>query len=218
MYIIQEASKVNKYTFLVFYKQNDTLSETMRQIVATFQKEVASRADAAYVDIANLTEKTLMDKYQISRAPTPITLVIAPNNAVVKAFPETVTQDKLRTAFVSPKVAEILKSTQNQKLVFLYIANSTFNYYKENLSIIQDTIRTDYKTTAEIIEVNPADPNEADLLTKCKITVPVMETNLLIINGGSIVGRLLGKFDKPTLQTTTNSSCSGGSCGPGGCN
>ena len=212
---IQKATEGNKYLFLVFYKQSDPKSEEMKQVAAQAQKEVSARANVAYIDVADESEQALIEKYGIDQAPIPITLVMAPNGAIVTGFPEKVSMEDLQHAFVSPKMAEIIKATQDQKLVYLYIANPSIKYYKENLTTIQEAAETDLSGSARVIEVDPEDKEEAALIEQCKVEVPVNETNLLIVNGGYIVGRLTGKIDKQTLLQTTISGCGGGSCCPG---
>jgi hypothetical protein len=211
---IGEASKENRYLYLVFYKQNDPKSEEMKQAVAQAQKEVSAKADVAYVDFVDKSEQALLGKWGIDESLIPITLVIAPNGAIVKGFSGQVTSDNLTKAFVSPKMAEIIKATQDQKLIYLYVANLSLKYYKENLATIQATADTDFKGSVQIIEVDPQDKGEATLIEQCKVNIPVNEPNLLILNGGYIVGRLTGNIDRQTLVQTTTSGCSGGSCCP----
>jgi len=211
---IQTANEENKYLFLVFYKQSDPKSEEMKQVVAEAQKEISARANVVYIDVADESEQTLIKKYGIDQSPVPVTVVMASTGAIVNGFPETVSIEDLQNAFVSPKMAEILKATQEGKLIYLYIANPGMEYYGENLSIIQEIAETDLRDFAWTIEVDPEDRGESDLIERCKIEVPLNETNLLILNDGYIVGKLTGKIDKQTLLETSISACGGGSCCP----
>jgi hypothetical protein len=209
---IGEASKENRYLFLVFYKQNDPKSEEMKQVAAQAQEEVSARADVVYIDVADISEQALIDKYAIATAPNPITLVMAPNGAIVDGFPEQVTTDDLKNAFVSPKMAEIIKATQDKYVIYLYIANPGMPYYEENLATVQTVIKKDLIGSIKIITVDPADKGEATLIEQCKVSIPVMETNLLIVSSGYIVGKITGKIDRQTLAQTTVSGCSGSGC------
>jgi hypothetical protein len=110
--IILTSCLEGKYTFLVFYKQSDLKSEDMKAAISLAQQNDSAKVNAAYVDIADANEKTLLGKYNVSRAPIPLTLVIAPNGAVVKYFLEKVSANDLKNVFVSPTMAEVLKATQ----------------------------------------------------------------------------------------------------------
>jgi hypothetical protein len=209
---IGEASRENKYIYLVFYKQNDPKSEEMKQVAAQAQKEVSARADVAYIDVADESEKALIEKYGIATAPPPVTLVMAPNGAIVDGFAEQVSPDALKNAFVSPKMAEVIKAIQDKYVIYLYIANPGMTYYTENLATIQTVMTKDLKGSLRIITVDPADKGEASLLEQCKVSIPVMEPNLLIVNSGYIVGNMTGKIDRQALATATLSGCSGSGC------
>ena len=211
---IGEASRQNRYIYLVFYNLNDPKSEEMKQFAAQVQKEVSARADVVYIDVADESEKALIDKWGIATAPPPITLVMAPNGAVVAGFPKGVTTDDLKDAFVSPKTAEIFKAIQDKYVIYLYVANPGMAYYTENLATMQTVITKDLKGSLRIVTVDPADKGEATLLEQCGVSTPVMETKLLIVSSGYIVGQMAGKIDRQTLAKTTVSGCSGGSCCP----
>lgn len=215
---IERAGKENKYLFLVFYKKGDQKSKEMQQVVAQAQKELSGKANFVHIDVADQNEQATIRKYGIDRSPIPITLVMAPNGAIVTGFPEKVNEDQLRNAFVSPKMAEIVKVMQDRKLVYLYIANRSMKYYRKNLALLQETARVDLQGQAKVVEVNPEDKKEGSLLKQCRVETPVKEPSLFILNGGRIVGQLAGEFVKQVLLARTISGCgvgSGGSCCPG---
>lgn len=210
---IGEASEGNRYIYLVFYKQNDSRSEEMKQVAAQAQQQVSAKADVAYIDVADESEKALIEKCGIDQASIPIVLVMAPNGAIVAGFPETVTSDDLTNAFVSPKTAEIIKATQDQKVIYLYVANTGMMYYQENLGTIQATAAKYIKEGySQITVVDPDDKGEAALLEQCRVSTPVSEPNLLILYRGYIVGTLTGEIDEQTLLQTTQGGCGGGGC------
>lgn len=101
----------NRYTFYVLYRQNDQLSEEMKQVTSLAQKSLSASADFVYLDTADESSKTLMKKYNISNVPLPVTMVTAPDGARICVFPEKVSLTQLNNSLTSPASAPTPWST-----------------------------------------------------------------------------------------------------------
>jgi len=209
---IEKAGKKNKYLFLVFYKQGDQSSKEMKRVVGQAEKELSARANVVYVDIANESEQATIKKYGIDRSPIPITLVMAPNGAIVTGFPGNVNEDQLRNAFVSPKMAEIVKAIQDRKLVFLLVTNDAMKYSKENIEVAEQVAANELQGYAEVIVVDPRDEREVMLLKQCQIDRNVNETMLVFINGGRIMCKSTGRLTPDGLLQEIMTGCSPSGC------
>ena len=108
----------NLFTFVVFYKDESTATSEMLEIVRhTFAKRPECSVVSASVREAS--EKVLIERLGIGRAPMPLTVAIAPNGAVTGVFTRTLTAENLEAAVVTPTMAKCMKSLQGQKLVFV---------------------------------------------------------------------------------------------------
>ena len=97
---IEQASKDGKYTFLMFYKTTDAASNAMSATLKEALAEKSEQAVVAYVQVGNPAEQALVTKYDVSRAPMPMTIAVAPNGAMTGMFAQRVTADKLGESFV----------------------------------------------------------------------------------------------------------------------
>ena len=138
---LDKAAEEGKYTFLLFYKQNDQLTKEM---AATLNAGLANKTEQAVVASAQVgipAEQALVTKYDVSRAPMPMTVVIAPNGALTGIFSQRVAVDKLSDAFVTPTMMLTMKSLQAGKLVLVTVQGSAKGFSKR--SAFQRSARDD---------------------------------------------------------------------------
>src|SRR5207244_3018629 len=77
------------------------------------------RARLTEVNIADPAERALVEKYGVSRAPMPLVLVVAPNDAVTGAYPKELTDADIEEALVTPCMMRCVKFLQENKLVIV---------------------------------------------------------------------------------------------------
>ena len=83
--------------------------------------KLTDKAEAVEIQVADPAEGPIVARYDVSRAPMPLVLAIAPNGAITKGLPTQFDEDQLRQAFVSPCTAECMKALQAHKLVLLCV-------------------------------------------------------------------------------------------------
>src|SRR5436190_6688200 len=113
------AAVEQRYTFLVFYKESNAATQAMAQVVKNGVESRGDRATWAYVNVANPAEKALVDRFGVSRAPMPLTIAVAPNGAMTKLTPSTITDEQIEKSFVTPAMAHSMKAMQDGKLVLI---------------------------------------------------------------------------------------------------
>ncbi|MCA9006805.1 MAG: hypothetical protein KDA70_16135, partial [Planctomycetaceae bacterium] len=80
------AAKENKYTFIMFWKNQDDATKAMW---STLQQNLSGKTDTTTFVAVNTTdpaEARLVEEYGVSRAPMPLTLAVAPNGAITGSF------------------------------------------------------------------------------------------------------------------------------------
>jgi hypothetical protein len=226
------AAAANKYLFIFFYKEGgavtkllgkDTTANTnaMRGVFESAMAKMADRADHLEVNIADASERDIVKQFDVSRAPMPLVLAIAPNGAVTGGFPGKFDEAKLVDALATPGLAKCLKALQDRKLVLLCIQNEKSKNGDAAMRGVKD-FKADprYGQATEVVTVDPSDKGEAKLLADFKVPAePAEAVTVFLAPPGSALATYTGATDKNTLVaklTSAMASCGSG-CGPSGC-
>jgi hypothetical protein len=220
---IDQAAAANKYAFIFFWKEDG--SQTGRAWAA-LKPAAAKMADVAVfvsIRITNPTEKAIVDRYDVSRAPMPLVLAIAPSGAITKAFTKKFDEQELRTAFVSPCMERSLKALQSRKLVFVCVVDQADPQAKVAIPKGVEGFKTDkkYGAATEVVVVNARDDKEAGFLRELDVGGQSLPLTVFLAPPGAIIGKFGGETSKETfvakLVAAQSNPCAGGKCGPGGC-
>jgi hypothetical protein len=222
MAALQEAAAANKYLFAFFWKADSPHTESLRKVFEQATKQVEDRAQAVAVCVTDAAESEIVRKYELTRAPMPLALAIAPNGAIMGGFPGTFTEEDLLDAFGSPALEQSMKALQDGKLVLLCAQNDSTSSNAEALKGVE-AFRDDPRFTAatEIVKVDPSDSVEASFMRDLKIDSGITEAvTAFLVPPGSVIAEFQGATTKEQLLAALQSagSCGpGGVCGPGGC-
>lgn len=187
---IEQASKDGKYTFLMFYKQQDAASNAMAATLKEVLAEKSEQAVVAYVQVGNPAEQALVTKYDVSRAPMPMTIALAPNGAMTGMFAQKVTVEKLGDAFVTPTMMFTMKNLQENKLVLVTVQGSA----KAPAPVAIKDFQSDphFKDRIVTIGMTAADPSEGKFVGQMQIDPKAKATHTVLL---APPGVMVGKFD-----------------------
>jgi len=218
---LQNAARNGQYLFLIFYKEEDAATQAMKTTLDAALARQGGRCQAFTVRVNDPSEKALVARYGLSRAPMPIALAVAPNGAITGGFPLKITEQDVAGAFVSPGMAACLKVTQARKLVLLCVrpAGST-----EALPAGINEVKADpqYGPVTEVVTFRADDAAEAGFLKMLelnpKTNVPL---TAVLVPPGQRIAVFEGAFTREQFDQQIKASqqgcCPGGKCGPGGC-
>ncbi len=216
---IDHAAKANKYTLIFFYRQDDPQTKSLGEVFNGAAKALAARADSVVVRITDPSEAGIVNKFQVTKAPMPLVLALAPNGAVTSSFPGNFTKEQLLGAFGTPSMEKLLGTLQQGKLALLCLQNGRTRWNAEAMNGVRD-FKADqrYSAATEVVMVDPHSAVERPLLTKLGMNAPVEEaTTILVAPPGSVIGSFKGATNKDQIITTLTSaisSCATG-CQPG---
>jgi hypothetical protein len=165
--VLTAASQDEKYTFIVFRRDNGPATQSMVQVTKRGVDSRADRATVAYVDVTDPTEKATVDRFGVSRAPLPLTVAVAPNGAITAMFPKKVTDEQIEKAFVTPVMARCMKAMQQGKLVLVCVEAGHQSPVPPGVQDFQQDPQ--FKDRTEVISLRSNDPAEADFLVQLKI-------------------------------------------------
>ena len=187
---IEQASKDGKYTFLLFYKTTDAASNAMTATVKEALVGKSEQAVMAHVQVGDPSEQALVTKYDVSRAPMPMTIAIAPNGAMTGMFAQKVTVEKLGDAFVTPTMMFTMKNLQENKLVLVTVQGSA----KAPAPVAIKDFQSDphFKDRIVTIGMTAADPQEGKFVGQMQIDPKAKATHTVLL---APPGVMVGKFD-----------------------
>jgi len=216
---IAQARVENKHAFILFYHPGEQASDTMRDTFKRAEAKLRSKAAFTLIDVSVDTESRLIEQYGVRQAPLPLTLVMAPNGAIVNAFTKPVEEKALAGAFVSPKVAEVSKALQDRKLVALCLQGAGTKHNTESRQAAQQFVG-DSRLGGQAVLVTVDPSKESDLLKRCGIrSIPTESTIVMLLPPGQLVASVTGGTTKDALLAKLQAalaSCGSG-CGPSGC-
>jgi hypothetical protein len=222
MAALEQAAAAKKYLFAFFWKTEDAQTNAMRTVLTDAIKEVADRADSVEVNVTAASEKAIVEKFGLDRAPMPLILAIAPNGAITGGFPTEVEKQKLVDAFASPCTEQCMKHLQDSRLVFLCVQNGSTKSSEEAMKGVRE-FKADarFAPATEIIMLDPTDAAEASFLKDLQVD-PKTESAVTIFLAppGVPVAMYEGATNKDTIVAAlqkASSSCGPGGCGPAGC-
>jgi hypothetical protein len=219
---IRKAADAKKYLFMFFSKADDAQTIAMRKVFDKAMGKVADRAQSVAVNVADSSEKDIVAKFDLSRAPMPLALAMAPNGAITGGFPTKFEEKQLLEAFATPVTEKVVKQLQDGKLVFVCIQNGKTKSNGVAMGGVRE-FKADarFASATEIVMLDPTDSAEASFLADLKIDPKTDEAmTVFLAPPGSAIAEYKGATDKAELAATlqkASSGCAGGSCGPGGC-
>ncbi|MBX7244908.1 MAG: hypothetical protein K1X53_05390 [Candidatus Sumerlaeaceae bacterium] len=232
---IAKAAANKRYLFIFFHSANSNAgnkfalfgrsrAEQTAALKASFDaatQKAGDRAESVAIDISDPAEKDVVKRFDVSRSPMPMVLVLAPNGAITGGFPGKFTEEQILGAVTTPAMAKCLKTLQDRKLVFLCVQNDKTRGNDEAMRGVKD-FKADqkYGSATEIITVDPADKAEAATLGKFHVDPSTKDAvTVFIAPPGTTIATFQGATDKKTLVaklTAAVASCGSG-CGPSGC-
>ena len=188
--VIQQASRDGKYTFLLFYKQNDAALNTMAATLKETLTDKSEQAISAYVQVGNAADQALVAKYDVSRAPLPMIIALAPNGAMTGIFAQKVTAEKLNESFVTPTMMFAMKNLQENKLVLVTVQGSS----KAPAPVAIKDFQSDPHVKDRIVtaSMSAADPREAKFIGQMQIDSTAQATHTVLL---APPGVMIGKFN-----------------------
>jgi len=221
MEAIRKAADAEKYLLAFFWKGDDDQSIAMRRVFDQTVAKVADRADSVAVNITDESQKEIVEKYGLERAPTPLVLAVAPNGAITGGFPTSFEEKDLMTAFVSPGTAECIRPLQQNKLVLLCVQNADTKSNEDAMKGVRDFKRDErFAEATKVVVLDPADSAEAKFLADLGVSAKTKKAiTVVMAPPGAPIGMIEGATTKELFvdMLAKAQACGPGGCGPGGC-
>ncbi len=186
---LAQAASQGKFSFIVFYRDDNELTRAMAQVVTTKAKQQPDSVATTFVQITNPRDQAIVKQFDVGRAPMPMTFVTAPNGAITGVFSQRVTEQQLTETFVTPAMSHCMKSMQEGKSVFLCVQTTSKVMVPQGVAdFLADP---QFKDRANVVPVQATDPVEAKLLGELGIgtTLPNQPNTVFFAPPGVLVGK-----------------------------
>lgn len=215
---IDAASKAGQPLFLVFYDKPDKALSGMEKELSAYNKSAAKKAAVCKTNVSSAADAEVVNRYGANKgAQLPLLLVFAGNGIITGGYPGTVTADQLKGSTSVPDcILSILQPLQEQKLVVVSLKNGKTVYNREAGEAIAEFARdARLKGRIAVVEKDPADPKNVDLLKQCGLTGGITQaTTVLLAPPGSLLKVFSGMVTQNDLFAALSSCSPGGSCCP----
>jgi hypothetical protein len=217
---LDAASRSGRYLFVFIWRDADDKTQAMRRVFQGFVGGIADRANSVEICVTAAEEKGFVDTYGLARAPMPLVLAFASNQAITGAFPTDFSEDDLSGGFASPRTADVMKLLQDGKLVMLCVQNAGTQANDDAIAGAKEFSRDErYQAATEFVMLDPTDPAEAGFLKDLQISPDTsVAVTVLLAPPGSPVAKFEGATTKDlfveALSKASSECCPGGQCGP----
>lgn len=207
------ASKQDKYTFIMFWKNQDDATKAMW---SSLQQNLSNKKDKTTFVAVNTndpTEQNLVKEYGVSRAPMPLTLAIAPNGAITGSFVKNINADYIDQSFVSAAKSRCMLTLQSRKMVLLCVnpaAKSEIPKGVQNFKAVPC-----YRDVVEVVSVSSQELKEASFLKELGVQQNNNTTVVFMAPPGVMVGQFNGNVTQKQLIAELKKAGKG--CGVEGC-
>jgi hypothetical protein len=182
------AAAGQRYTFLVFYKENSAATRAMAQTVKNGVESRGDRATWTYVNVGDPAEKALVDRFGVGRAPMPLTIAVAPNGAMTKLTPTSITDEQIEKSFVTPAMAHSMKAMQDGKLVLICTQSNVKSAIPAGVRDFSND--PEFKSRVTVVGVQTSDPLEVELVRQLEADVVTKgATTVFLAPPGVLVGK-----------------------------
>lgn len=216
--VVAAAAHEGKYTFVLFYKDEDEATHAVRQTLQAALAKRQGQATSVLVRVGDPVEKTMVDRYGVARSPMPLVLAVAPNGAVTGGFAVKLTEQNVAGAFVSPGQAACMKGVQARKLVVVCALPASGAI---PVGVREFKADARYGPATEVVRLRSDDTAEVGFLKLLQINPDAtMPVTALLAPPGRLLGLFPGAVTKQQLVERVSSPqgcCPGGKCCPGGC-
>lgn len=217
----RRASENDRYLLAFCWNANDSATVLAREAFEAAAAASVDRADACSVHLSDPRQAAFVKEFDLSRAPTPLVLVIAPNGAVTLGELGAVTESQVREAFLSPAAAASLGAFQKGRLVLVCCRRAgELTNQEVDAGVAAFQADQAYGPATEVVRVNIADPDEADFLAELDVAPTSTEpVTALLAPPAGLLAKFIGTVTPEELKTALNTAgtCGPNGCGPGGC-
>lgn len=211
------AEAAPKFQFILFWKENNPPTQAFATALDAATSKYAGRAVIASVNIADEANRAIVDRYQVSRAPMPLVLCVAPNGAITGSMARIVdvTETSVERLVVTPAMADVTKALQDKKIAVVHITADARSPLPQGAAqFVADPM---FSTRTQVVTLTLGDPAEARFLKDLAVNPTEGADSIVVLFAPP--GVAVGKFPAATTvdQYATALHAAGKCCNDPNC-
>jgi hypothetical protein len=179
-----------KFTFLLFWKENNTDTQRLTENLKSAVTKRAERAEWTAVNVNDSASRPIVERYQVSRVPMPTVLCIAPNGGITGVFVRKLSDEAVDDALVTSAMADATKALQDKKIVLVHVKSTAGAPLPDGAAAIQRD--PSFQSRTVVVELLAADPAESRFLADLEINSQQLDGSMVVVLAPP--GVLVGKF------------------------
>ena len=185
-----------KFTFILFYKENDPATQAMAEGLKSAISTRVDRAEWTSINVTDPSQRAVVDRYHVDRAPMPMTLCIAPNGAIMGAIPRQMSEQAVEHLLATPAMTETTKALQDKKIAVIHLKPDA----RQSLPAGAAAFLADpmFRERTTVIDLLVSDANEARFLKEMEIRPETVTDSVVVVLAPP--GVLVGKFPSTATQ------------------
>lgn len=202
--VLDEAGEQGKYTFILFHKEDSAATQAMGKVLTDGIGKRSDRAVLTRVLLTDKEEQLIVSRFDVGRAPMPLTIAVAPNGAITGIFQQRLADSNIDDAFVTPTMMKCMKSMQEGKVVIVCVqpGTATTNVVPQGVKELQ--LDPQFKSRLVILSAKAQDPAETKFYNQVQINPKTFQAPTAVFLAPP--GVLVGKYDTSVTAAQLSSA------------
>jgi hypothetical protein len=185
-----------KFTFMLFFKENDAATQSMAEGLKGALSTRMQRAEWTSVNVNDASQRAVVDRYHVDRAPMPMVLCVAPNGAVMGAIPRQISDQAVEHPMATPAMTEATKALQEKRFAVIHLKpDPRLPLPAGAAALMADPMFRDRTTEVDLVV---GDAEEARFLREMEIRPETVTDSMVVILAPP--GVLVGKFPSTATE------------------
>lgn len=187
---VEAAAKSGKYTYVMFFRDNDAATQRMARTVGSHVGENSEKTTWVAINVHDQNEAVLVRRFDASRIPLPAVFGVAPNGAITGVFRQSVSPEQLANAILTPMYSEMVKGLQSQRIAIVCMLPTQNTPTPAGVTALQqDPV---FQGKLHEVKAYATDSAEAEFFRRMKVDLKLQAPVVLIF---APPGTYLGTFD-----------------------
>jgi hypothetical protein len=176
--------------FILFWKEDNAATQAMAETLKRAVAERSRRAEWTSVNINDGSQRPIVDRYHVERAPMPMVLCVAPNGVVTGGVPRQINDAAIEKMLVTPAMTEVTKELQDKRIVVIHLKRDAAAALPAGAAGF--AADPSFKGRTAVVNIGLDDPEEARFVREMDFKPGELSDSMVVVLAPP--GVLVGKY------------------------